>query len=89
MDSCVGCRHVVATHVSVVWYHVVLRAHVCVCWVDRTVSKLFLQMLMLLMLCVDQLVTNNFIFFFNIIMTLGTSCASCRHHVMSCAIMSS
>jgi hypothetical protein len=42
---------------------VALRIYVCARW--RTVSK-FLQMLMLLVLCVDQLITNNFYFFFNI-----------------------
>jgi hypothetical protein len=34
MSLCVVFAHVVATHVSVVWYHVcvALRMYVCVCW---------------------------------------------------------
>jgi hypothetical protein len=67
----------------VVWYHVCCAAHVCVCWVARTVSKLFTDV-DVLMLCVDQLITNNFNFFFNIIMRLSI----CVHLVASCHVMS-
>jgi hypothetical protein len=35
------CRHVVVMHVSVAQCRVCCAAHVCVCWVTRTVSKLF------------------------------------------------
>jgi hypothetical protein len=61
----VVCRHVAATHVSVACYHVCCAAHVCACWVARTVSKFFTDVdLLMLCVCVDQLITNNFYFFF-------------------------
>jgi hypothetical protein len=63
-------------------------AHVCVCWVGCTVSKLFYRRWRCNAVCVDQLITNNFIFF-NSIMRLRTSCylvviMSC--HVVSCRL---
>jgi hypothetical protein len=65
-------------------------AHVCACWVTRTVSKLFTDVDLLMCVCVSiSSSLTIFIFFLNIIMRLGTSCSSCRHHVMSCHTMSS
>jgi hypothetical protein len=45
----------------------------CVCGV-LVMCQRFLQMLMLLMLCVDQLITNNFLFFFFNIMMRSSNC---------------
>jgi hypothetical protein len=87
---CVVMRHVVATHVSVAWYHVcVLCCAVCVAgWL--VLCQNFFCRRWCCWCCVSiSLSLTIFIFFFNIIMRLSTSWSSCRHHAMSCHTMSS
>jgi hypothetical protein len=53
----------------------VLRGSYCV--------KTFLHVDVVGAVRVDQLTLTIFIFFFNVIMRMSTSCPSCRHHVMT------
>jgi hypothetical protein len=61
-------------------------AHVCVCWVARTASKLFTDV-DVVDAVVDQLITNNFYFFFFNVIWDRVYRPSCSHHVMTCHVV--